>query len=933
MAAFAFVTLVSSDDYLNGALVQAAALRDVHPDPPAPPELPFQTVCLVTPESVNVATVRQLRKAFDLVVGVEILEQDNPAGLKLLGRPDLTTVLTKLHVFRLTQFQKIIFLDADVLPIRPMSHLFSLSHDFSAAPDVGWPDIFNSGVLVLSPGQEKFDQLNHLIATKHSWDGGDQGLLNEWRDGDWNRLSFTYNTTPTAAYTYAPAYERYGSQIKAIHFIGPNKPWKSVPYRAPFSGRHSDDSVQTAYDYDSLVDRWFDVYNRHYNTIVPQTPFQVKHYTAAWEQPSTEPPHTLDLDELKRLAIQGLNASAEDVHPGEGAYKTLPIQGRFDLMRPRKPEPEMDHKQPAINPKTDQWLQPVEAYIQPEEPRWRTLPTPGPNEVPSSPLLRSIALPPTPSLPHQHRQEHHQEQQQYHHQEHHHQEHHHQEHHPQEHHPQEQQHQHPQEAPKRPISPPMMAWNPAIEPPPKAAPTPNAFPADTYFANVWDHTPSRQNDQSHPGPSPPDSGGFFQPPPPPVIPDSLIKQGHYRNVTGEAHMGATPSPDRSKIKTVFPWEGKPRVLPRRVFPDSDAPPPSLFLSPGSQSQASTTTPSTPETKDPSILPTRGVTLSPLYGLPDTLNYANAWDNIPSIQKYASRLVKPPPPPPTTLAPAFEDEAYNRKSRKKSWDERMEVSSRDGDDEDNADEDEDEAPVQNKWDDDSDRESAKRRSRRGSIVNPNVLKGRKKEYRTRGVQTNITEKRNMAVQADPPPPPPPPTRSEPTTARLKRGSMSSRKHWAPATASTVLAPTTTRDVSTGGHGLSLNTVQQHQPAQQRKKSPSVSPGFSPMRSPREFVVPPPTIVTPPLSMPFARPPSSTRLSPTSIARRASNDSSLGSPASSFGPVSPAEGQAVLSPARKGTRVWDPARGVELFKRGSEEVLARFLKMGAWEDESR
>ena len=117
------------------------------------------------------------------------------------GRPDLSHVLTKLHVFRLTQYQKIIFLDADVLPIRPISHLFNIPHEFAAVPDVGWPDIFNSGVLVLTPGQEKFDELVELLKTKGSWDGGDQGLLNEWRGGDWHRLSFTYNTTPTAAYT------------------------------------------------------------------------------------------------------------------------------------------------------------------------------------------------------------------------------------------------------------------------------------------------------------------------------------------------------------------------------------------------------------------------------------------------------------------------------------------------------------------------------------------------------------------------------------------------------------------------------------------------------------------------------------------------------------------------------------------------------------
>ena len=118
-----------------------------------------------------------------------------------LGRPDLTAVLTKLHVFRLTQYSKIIFLDADILPIRTLSHLFTLPHDFSAVPDVGWPDIFNSGFMVLSPGEDKFKELMTLSKTKGSWDGADQGLLNEWRGSNWHRLSFTYNTTPTAVYT------------------------------------------------------------------------------------------------------------------------------------------------------------------------------------------------------------------------------------------------------------------------------------------------------------------------------------------------------------------------------------------------------------------------------------------------------------------------------------------------------------------------------------------------------------------------------------------------------------------------------------------------------------------------------------------------------------------------------------------------------------
>ena len=105
-------------------------------------------------------------------------------------------------MFRLTQFTKVIYLDSDVLPIRPISHLFTLEHEFSAVPDVGWPDIFNSGVMVFAPGEDKFNEITDLLKEKGSWDGADQGLLNEWRGTNWNRLSFTYNTTPTAAYTY-----------------------------------------------------------------------------------------------------------------------------------------------------------------------------------------------------------------------------------------------------------------------------------------------------------------------------------------------------------------------------------------------------------------------------------------------------------------------------------------------------------------------------------------------------------------------------------------------------------------------------------------------------------------------------------------------------------------------------------------------------------
>ena len=399
-------------------------------------------------------------------------------------------------------------------------------------------------------------------------------------------------------------------------------------------------------------------------------------------------------------------------------------------------------------------------------------------------------------------------------------------------------------------------------------------------------------------------------------------------------------------------------MPARIFPDSDAPSPSLFLSPSSQSQVSTTTvPSTPETK---VQP-RAMPLSPLHGLPTSFNYGNAWDSIPSIQKYASRLVRAPPPP-TPLAPAFED-SY-RRGRGRSLDERTEISS-DGDDEDNADDDDDVAAkaVGYKWEDnDIDEETSRRRSRSNSVISASTRhKVRKKEYKHRGVQTVTIETRSQGVQVDRP------SRSE----RGRHGaklSLSDKKHWVPTMGSGVLPLAMARDVSSSNSSSSDNAVFV---AESMQKSPPVSPSLRPHR---DFVVAPPSSNSPsvgPTTLPKQRTksdaalfpsksllsrvstPSSATFTPSSImpthsatqpvllvkspppkssiiTRQLSNDPSVSSPASSIGPLSPSP-VSVLSPMRKPGRVWDPARGVELFKRGSEEVLARFLKMGSWEEE--
>jgi glycogenin len=96
---YGICTLITNDAYLPGAIALVAALRDLHPRPAQAPEVEYDTLCIVTPETVDVATIKLLRRTFDVVVGVEIIEQHDGKNLDLLG--ELYNILTILTFYML----------------------------------------------------------------------------------------------------------------------------------------------------------------------------------------------------------------------------------------------------------------------------------------------------------------------------------------------------------------------------------------------------------------------------------------------------------------------------------------------------------------------------------------------------------------------------------------------------------------------------------------------------------------------------------------------------------------------------------------------------------------------------------------------------------------------------------------------------------------
>lgn len=218
--AHAFVSLATNNDYGKGAFVLGRSLRNANTTK--------QLVLMVT-RGVSGEQRTQLNEVWDQVIDITQVDSNDTVNLTLLERPELGCTFSKLSAWTLTDFEKCVFLDADTLVLQNVDDLFE-REEFSAAPDVGWPDCFNTGVFVFKPSQETYTALINHAKSYGSFDGGDQGLLNEffsdWSTKDISRhLPFIYNTVATAVYSYTPAFKRYGKDVKIVHFLGAVKPW------------------------------------------------------------------------------------------------------------------------------------------------------------------------------------------------------------------------------------------------------------------------------------------------------------------------------------------------------------------------------------------------------------------------------------------------------------------------------------------------------------------------------------------------------------------------------------------------------------------------------------------------------------------------------------------------------------------------------------
>lgn len=250
---FGVATLLYSTDYLPGVFTLGYQLKRLIENKEA-----FKTCLIVTKplyqNDLSDLSKKILGELFDEVVQVDPLKdqdlcmEQNAPNLTLLQRPELAFTFIKARLWELTQFDRVLYLDGDTLPLdEDFIKIFDVipdqrSSQVVGSPDIGWPDMFNSGVLMLVPDMEMAARLQLFLLQHISMDGADQGILNQFfnpccfmgtlngletNTNEWIRLPFIYNVTmPNYGYQSSPAIKYFESQIKLVHFIGENKPWK-----------------------------------------------------------------------------------------------------------------------------------------------------------------------------------------------------------------------------------------------------------------------------------------------------------------------------------------------------------------------------------------------------------------------------------------------------------------------------------------------------------------------------------------------------------------------------------------------------------------------------------------------------------------------------------------------------------------------------------
>jgi glycogenin len=242
----AYVTVLSGDSYLDGLLALNESLRwcrSAHP------------LYVVVGSEVTDAARRVIDRAGITPISVPAMaipDDIRRANQNSDHHKHWSGVFEKLVVFSLSEFEKLVFLDSDMVVIRNIDDLFERPHMSGVIADIvpgrGASVDLNAGLMVIEPEPNLtarlLDSLPAVFERAKQWRSaegrpvsmGVQSVINAfwsgWIDQPELHLPGRYNVLVDHLdyYVRALGYRWRGPQgIRVLHFIGQTKPWMRSP--------------------------------------------------------------------------------------------------------------------------------------------------------------------------------------------------------------------------------------------------------------------------------------------------------------------------------------------------------------------------------------------------------------------------------------------------------------------------------------------------------------------------------------------------------------------------------------------------------------------------------------------------------------------------------------------------------------------------------
>lgn len=247
---FAWVTLLTQPDYLVGVKALHRSLKQSETRWP---------LVVMTTDAIPLADREDLQAQGCVIHHVDPLYPRDDLD-QYYASAQFGEVWTKLRAWQLTECERVVFLDADMLVLQNMDELFTLdlgdnqlaachacrcnpnkiaSYPASWQPkachytwqDRGEPapaeldNYLNGGFLVLKPDNAVFKALEQRIAAiddLSAYAFSEQDLLNEVFEGRWLVLPYIYNALKTLPFQHSQMWQ--GDEVKNLHYILA-KPW------------------------------------------------------------------------------------------------------------------------------------------------------------------------------------------------------------------------------------------------------------------------------------------------------------------------------------------------------------------------------------------------------------------------------------------------------------------------------------------------------------------------------------------------------------------------------------------------------------------------------------------------------------------------------------------------------------------------------------